>query len=243
MIFQNPRNGKINVFERVDFSQQGQPRVHMVEGGPRPTRKTDFHWTPSIRTLCITKDEGTKRAACWVNTNSRPNGLSAAPGPIQKQAVAPLPLGLKPSPKEPLTPNPRQIRSIVEPMVQWGQPSFFSCLDLSYERGEASSDTRVEVTTLVSPTKNSHVRRKFKEWWIPVPSILTASVTQISIKSPMEIVFLCLSRSLTHRLFHWCLSTMMIPSMLVLLASPSNVFRRHQTLGGTLKWMQRDQNG
>uniref|UniRef100_A0A2N9G8S8 Uncharacterized protein n=1 Tax=Fagus sylvatica TaxID=28930 RepID=A0A2N9G8S8_FAGSY len=69
-------------------------------------------------------------------------------------------------------------------MVQWGQPSFFSCLDLSYERGEASSDTQVEVTTLVSPTKNSHVRRKFKEWWIPVPSILTASVTSDQHQEP-----------------------------------------------------------
>jgi hypothetical protein len=128
-------------------------------------------------------------------------------------------------------------------MVQWGQPSFFSCLDLSYERGEASSDTQAEVTTLVSPTKNSHVRRKFKEWWSPIPSIPTASVTSDQRQEPNG-NSVSLPISLTHTSplplvpFHD-----EIPPMLVLLASPSSVYHRHQTLGGTLKWKQRDQNG
>uniref|UniRef100_A0A2N9I6J5 Uncharacterized protein n=1 Tax=Fagus sylvatica TaxID=28930 RepID=A0A2N9I6J5_FAGSY len=69
-------------------------------------------------------------------------------------------------------------------MGQSGQPPFFSCLDLSYERGEASSNTQAEVTTLVSPTKNSHVRRKFKERWSPIPSIPTASVTSDQRQEP-----------------------------------------------------------
>ena len=70
------------VFKCVDFGNQFQPHVQMLEGGPRPTRKTDFHWKQTHRTICITLEEGSKRAAHWVELHVRQNANpSQGPGP------------------------------------------------------------------------------------------------------------------------------------------------------------------
>ena len=161
-------NGRNSVFERIDFSQPHLPRVQLVEGGPRSTCHHTFLWNLAHRTLHITKEEGGKRAMSWVDVNSRPNELHVALGPL-KQPVAIMPLSPDAKPIKPTKPNHRRkIRSKVEPVGQWGLPSFFSCLDLDscYEKGEASCDSQAsEISALVSPAMISLVTRKFKERW------------------------------------------------------------------------------
>uniref|UniRef100_A0A2N9I472 Reverse transcriptase domain-containing protein n=1 Tax=Fagus sylvatica TaxID=28930 RepID=A0A2N9I472_FAGSY len=66
------RNGKGNVFDRLDFGHKQTPRVPMVSGGPRPTRKFDFHWNPTHKTLRIIKNEDAKRTSIWVDSGPQP---------------------------------------------------------------------------------------------------------------------------------------------------------------------------
>ncbi len=141
----------------------------MVEGGPWPTCKTEFQWNPAQHTLCITKEKGGKRATYWVDATSRPIGVLMASGP-SKPPVTIMPVSPKLISNKPLKPNHRKIRSLVEPMCQWGQPSFFSCLDLDscYEKGEASRESQAsKIPAPMSPMMASPKNRKFKERWSP----------------------------------------------------------------------------
>ncbi len=62
------------------------PRIQLVPGAPRPTRKYEFKWDPFLNTLQITKVMGEKRRVEWVGLKYKAKGLAQfiAMDPIKK---------------------------------------------------------------------------------------------------------------------------------------------------------------
>ncbi len=60
-------NGRSSVFERLDFKKYKTTCVPLTVGGPLPTRKFEFHGNTSHKSLRISKEDGNKCTACWVD--------------------------------------------------------------------------------------------------------------------------------------------------------------------------------
>jgi hypothetical protein len=153
------QNSKGSVFERVIFNQHINPRVLLDEDEPRPTRKFEFKWKPSTKTLCITKVEGGKRASEWVHSHQpKESTFDRTIRPAKNTSSGPISNINSVEPTKPVT----HIRSTVEAVTGVGQPSFFTCLDSVYENGESSQEAD-EVSA--SPLATTHVGCELFDHW------------------------------------------------------------------------------
>lgn len=131
------QNSKGSVFERVIFNQHINPRVLLDEDEPHPTRKFEFKWKPSTKTLRITKVEGGKWASEWVHSHQpKESTFDRVIGPAKNTSSGPISNMNFVEPTKPIT----HIRSTVEAVTGVGQPSFFTCLDSVYENDESSQE-------------------------------------------------------------------------------------------------------
>jgi hypothetical protein len=103
--------------------------------------------------------------------------------PVASFSVGPIPI--LPT-LEPILPKSPTLKNIVEPVGLWGQPSFYSCLDMLDECGEASGACHgLSVTPPSSPTMRPQVTDKLKARWSPRSSTPVALKTSMVCPEPI----------------------------------------------------------